>query len=426
MASAPDASLPDFSVGGKVWSTAKPIVVVLALAVNAAVYFAISSRSTTIALIHVLHLPVVLGGIRFGPRGGALFGAASAAVAWLSAVEANAVTVDELALFALVTVIVGIVVGGSVRPLISSHQRSLARWWDTELGTPADLLNAPPALSDANVRKMVATRDFYPVFQPIYALDDGRMIAVEALTRFDSEPPLPPGQWFGRAAEMGLGTELETIAIEKAIESSESLRPHIILSVNVSATTLASELLLEVVTKAVRPLMLELTELEPIHDYIALREAVAKLRKSGALIAIDNVGASLTSLRHITRLTPDVIKLDSSLTNDINSDPLTRSLTQRLLRYGRSSGTLLVAEGIEEPEDLARWRERGVQAAQGYLLGRPGPLTFVDVFDFPAPRVGLLLRTARKAAATSKDVGSGDAGLSSSQLDEPTSWGHDR
>ncbi|MEX0756709.1 MAG: EAL domain-containing protein, partial [Acidimicrobiia bacterium] len=342
------------------------------------------------------------------------------------AVEANAVTVDELALFTVVVVIVGIVVGGSVRSLISSHQRSLARWWDTELGTPADLLNAPPTLSDANVRRMVATRDFYPVFQPIYALDDGRMIAVEALTRFDSEPPLPPSQWFGRAAELGMGTQLETIAIEKAIESSKNLRPHIILSVNVSATTLASELLLDVVTKAAQPLMLELTELEPVHDYIALRQAIAKLRKSGALIAIDNVGASLTSLRHITRITPDVIKLDSSITNDIDSDPLMRSLTQRLLRYARSSRTLLVAEGIEEPEDLARWRERGVQAAQGYLLGRPGPLTFVEVFDFPAPRVGLLTRSSRKAAAKSGDVGRGDDGLSSSQLDEPTSWGHDR
>jgi len=56
------------------------------------------------------------------------------------------------------------------------------------------------------------------------------------------------------------------------------------------------------------------------------------------------------------------------------------------LRYGRDSGVLLIAGGIEEPEDLVLWQHRGVQAGQCYLLGRPGPLNFVDVLRFPTSK----------------------------------------
>lgn len=429
MATRSNDELGQVSFGGKFWGVAKPLVIMLLLLVVATVWVAVRWFGIPIDVAaQVLFIPVALAGVRFGPRGGVSVAVFSVVMLWLTAFTTGQTrSVAEpwlLVAMSVAILLVGFVVGESVRALIVSHQKALARWWDTELTAPQGLADAPPLISDDIVRQMVESRVFYSVFQPIYALDDGRLIAAEALTRFDSEPPLPPSEWFGRAAELGLGTELEIAAVARAIESSAALKPHIMLTVNVSATTMQASELVELIRPLQRRILLELTELEPVADYVALRAAIARLREAGALIAIDNVGASLTSLRHISRLSPDVIKLDAILTNDGRGDPLTRSLTHRLLRYGRDSGALLIAEGIEEAEDLARWRDVGVQGAQGYLLGRPGPLNFVEVFTFPTAKTGKQTKGSR-SRTNRGDVAPGDGGMSQSQLDDPMAWGSD-
>lgn len=432
MATTGDDEPGQVSFGGQFWRVAKPLVVILLLLVVAAVWGAVRLFGVPIGVAaQVLFLPVALAGVRFGPAGGGLVGVFSVGMLWFTAFTTGPRGVggdtSVLVVLSVFLLLVGLVVGESVRALIVSHQKALARWWDVELTAPKGLTDAPPLLSDDVVRQMVLSRGFYSVFQPIYALDDGRLIAAEALARFDSEPPLPPSEWFGRAAELGLGTALEIAAVQRAVESAAALKPHVMLTVNVSTTTMQAPELVDIIRPLKRRVLLELTELEPVSDYVALRGAIVRLREAGALIAIDNVGASLTSLRHISRLAPDVIKLDAILTNDGRGDPLTRSLIHRLLRYGRDSGALLIAGGIEEPEDLARWRDVGVQAAQGYLLGRPGPLSFVDVFTFPTSKAKNE-KNATKSSARKKSnaILREDDGLSQSQLDDPVSWRRDQ
>ncbi|MFP5377885.1 MAG: EAL domain-containing protein, partial [Acidimicrobiia bacterium] len=80
------------------------------------------------------------------------------------------------------------------------------------------------------------------------------------------------------------------------------------------------------------------------------------------------------SFRHILRLRPDVIKLDMTLTRDIDSDRSRRALACALIGFARETGSTIVAEGVETPAELSTLRRLGVGAAQGYHLGRPGPL----------------------------------------------------
>ena len=120
-------------------------------------------------------------------------------------------------------------------------------------------------------------------------------------------------------------------------------------------------------------LALELTEHAPVEDYGALEAALAGLRSRGVQLMIDDAGAGFASLRHVLGLHPDVIKLDLSLTRDIDSDPVRRALAASLVAFAREVGATMVAEGIETRAELEAVRALGVTHAQGYYIARPDP-----------------------------------------------------
>ena len=121
-------------------------------------------------------------------------------------------------------------------------------------------------------------------------------------------------------------------------------------------------------------LVAEITEHAPIDDYARLGEAVGKLRAHGMRLAIDDAGAGYSSLRNILELRPDMIKLDSSLVRDIDSDRSKQALASGLISFAAEIGSGIVAEGIESEPELERLVTLGVEHGQGYLLGRPAPL----------------------------------------------------
>jgi len=162
----------------------------------------------------------------------------------------------------------------------------------------------------AEIERIIAERSFAPTFQPIVRLADGEPIAYEALTRFADGSP--PERRFADAEAIGLGIELETATLRAAAESAEDLPPDALLSVNVSpAFVVGHGSVTELVARASRPIVLEITEREPIEDYGAFREAVEGLDVACDW-AVDDAGAGYASLRHIIELRPRYVKLDRS------------------------------------------------------------------------------------------------------------------
>ena len=212
------------------------------------------------------------------------------------------------------------------------------------------------------------------VFQPIVELAGGGVVAVEALSRFNSEPRRSPDAWFAEAAALGLGVELELLAIRCALAHLDELPARARLSLNASPATLCTPELLEALAAAPGGrLAIEITEHAPVEDYTALGAALGKLRARGVQLMIDDAGAGFSSFKHILDLHPDVIKLDLSLTRDIDSDPLRRALAASLVAFAGEIGATLVAEGIETRGELETLRALGVTQGQGYLLASPGP-----------------------------------------------------
>jgi EAL domain-containing protein (putative c-di-GMP-specific phosphodiesterase class I) len=224
------------------------------------------------------------------------------------------------------------------------------------------------------LRRVLSGESLNIVFQPIVELAGGRVVAVEALSRFTAEPPRSPAAWFADAAALGLGVELELLAIRSALAQIDNLPAGVRLSLNASPATLCTPELVDVLASTPgERLAIEVTEHAPVEDYAALRAVLSSQRARGAQLMVDDAGAGFSSFRHILDLNPDVIKVDLSLTRDIDTDPLRRTLAASLLAFAHEIGATIVAEGIETQAELAALRALGVTYGQGYLLYRPGP-----------------------------------------------------
>lgn len=213
------------------------------------------------------------------------------------------------------------------------------------------------------------------VYQPIYSLAKDEIAGAEALSRFDSGPPRAPDVWFNAAHDAGVGLELELRAIEHALVALDRMPAPLTLSLNASPELLISGLLTPVLHDVdVGRVALEITEHAAVPDYDALRRALEPFRARGALLSIDDAGAGFASMRHILNLKPDVIKLDMSLTRDIDSDASKRALAKGLIAFAHEIGSSIIAEGVETESELASLRAIGVDKVQGYHLSKPKTL----------------------------------------------------
>ena len=143
--------------------------------------------------------------------------------------------------------------------------------------------------------------------------------------------------------------ELELAAIARALGGTAAPRASTLpLAQRLAHDAASGPGLEDIVSRASRPrIVLELTEHAAISSYEALAVALAPLRADGVRLAVDDAGAGFASLRHILKLAPDLIKIDQSLTKDIEHDPRVRALAAAIITFARETGVAVVAEGVE-------------------------------------------------------------------------------
>ena len=210
--------------------------------------------------------------------------------------------------------------------------------------------------------------------QPIHSLASGLPAGVECLARFPDAGERGPDAWFNEAADVGLGLELEMLAVRAALDTLAHLPPGFYASINASPETILAGALDAVVAGADRTrLVIEVTEHQQVADFPRLCAKLAEL-SAHARIAIDDVGAGYSGLRHIVDPAPDLLKLDMSLTRDVDRDPARRALTGALVGLAREIGCKLVAEGVETATERAVLADLGVDYGQGWHFARPMPV----------------------------------------------------
>jgi EAL domain-containing protein (putative c-di-GMP-specific phosphodiesterase class I) len=239
----------------------------------------------------------------------------------------------------------------------------------------------------ARMQRMIDGHGLDVAFQPIVDLASGRVVGAEALARFTDADgqAIPTERCFLDAHAVDAGVELELAVIKRALECHQTRLPAgRYLALNVSPAVLEQEELAFAIARhdgAERPLVIEITEHQPVEDYVALSAQLDRLRSLGVRVAVDDVGSGFASFRHVTRVNPDILKLDRTLVCGIDDDPVRQSLASAIVAFAADVGATVVSEGIESESELFCLKGLAVGCGQGFYLARPN-LGTVDA-EFP-------------------------------------------
>jgi diguanylate cyclase (GGDEF)-like protein len=269
------------------------------------------------------------------------------------------------------------------------HGRTVVTVFDPERHG-ATAMQRPIAEVAAEVAKVAAVGALRAVFQPIFDLRSGQPRGFEALIR-----PQPgsgfadPSELFAAAEAVGRTVELDLACLQTSIAAFAGLALPGSLTLNLSPRTLESDdfsvhTLATLLTRHgidARRVVLELTEREAVEDMDRLIRAVDSCRAAGMRIAADDVGAGNAGLRLLAQVKFDIVKIDLSLVQGgavrATSEEVVRTIKDLADRWG----ALVIAEGVETPEQLEFVRSLDIRAGQGYLLGRPSETPGTEAID---------------------------------------------
>ena len=208
------------------------------------------------------------------------------------------------------------------------------------------------------------------VFQPIVDLGSGTIFGYEALARCTSPEIEHTTDLFRAAVRAGrigeLGRTLRAMAIKECPDAN--------LFFNVQPNEFEHGWLVrpdDAIFRHKRQVYLEITESVPISHFEQCHAVLSEVRRKGALLAIDDLGAGFSNLKYIADLAPDIVKLDREMIAGVDPGSRGARLLSSIVDLCREMGAKLVAEGVETKDELDTVSLAGADFGQGYFLARP-------------------------------------------------------
>jgi EAL domain-containing protein (putative c-di-GMP-specific phosphodiesterase class I) len=221
---------------------------------------------------------------------------------------------------------------------------------------------------------------FALAFQPVVNLSSNTTTSFEALIRWNTGdgPPVPPAAFVPLAERTGLVPHLDRWTLRAATEAAAAWEKPWSVAVNVSARTFGTAEVVAFVGDALAEtglppsrLIVEMTETALAADETRARHQVEALRALGVGVVLDDFGQGHASLAGLRRFPFSGLKLDRTLIDGIDRDPVAARIVGFAAELGAMIGASVVAEGVECAGELSAVREAGAGFAQGFYLGRP-------------------------------------------------------
>ncbi|WP_343349910.1 sensor domain-containing protein [Pseudomonas sediminis] len=240
-----------------------------------------------------------------------------------------------------------------------------------------------------DLRLALARGEFELHFQPQVDARDGKVVGAEALLRWQHPQlgPQSPAQFIQVLEESGLIVEVGGWVLAEACHFCSQLlvdglvdSERFSLCVNISPRQFRQHDFVERVAKSLRDsqlpnamLKLEITEgivIQNIDDTVG---KMLRLKKHGVSFAMDDFGTGYSSLTYLKRLPVDMLKIDQSFVRDATNDPNDAEIIRAIVAMARSLGLALIAEGVEQQDQLDFLQAQGCHLYQGYLFSKPLP-----------------------------------------------------
>ena len=245
----------------------------------------------------------------------------------------------------------------------------------------------------ADLAAAVTQRQLRLEYQPVADLRSGEILGVEALVRWDHPTLglLEPGEFIPLAEETGdieaIGCWVLSTASRQAARWRDSMAHchDLWVSINLSTLQLPSPRNLAAIENILRDpgaqadkVVLEVTETALASSVDGGITALNRLKGFGVRIAIDDFGTGYSSLSALAELPADILKIDRSFLSGSSSDAPSAAMLEGILGLARRLNLDAIAEGIEDPAQLALVRGLGCRLGQGYLLSRPVPAPLIE------------------------------------------------
>lgn len=237
---------------------------------------------------------------------------------------------------------------------------------------------------ESELRVALERDEFRLVYQPIFALDGGRLRGFEALLRWNhpARGLISPPRFIPLAEELGMINAIGRWALRQACNDTADLPTSLKVAVNLSPVQLRDPAIIEHVESAlsdfgVNPsrLELEITESALLSHSTETIGLLRRLHQLGLSIALDDFGTGYSSLSYLRSFPFDVIKIDQLFVSEMETRADCAAIVSSLVSLAGKLGMTTTAEGVETEAQLRLVRDAGCNSAQGYLLGRPQPIT---------------------------------------------------
>ena len=221
-------------------------------------------------------------------------------------------------------------------------------------------------------------------YQPIYHLETGAVVGLEALCRWNSPKlgEVQTDEFISVAEETGLITPLGIKVIQQVVDKILRWKDAGInvprVAINLSVRQIYSDETLAIIRHVItdnglpgEALGFEITESSLIDDPQRAQENIRAIKDLGATIAIDDFGTGYSSLAYLKKFSVDVLKIDRSFISDLANNADDQAIIETIIGMARNLGLSVVAEGVENKAQEDYLLQRGCHIAQGYLFPRP-------------------------------------------------------
>ena len=254
---------------------------------------------------------------------------------------------------------------------------------------------------ESSLRKALAHGELLLHYQPLLDLSTGRVHGVEALLRWEHPESgiVYPGEFMHLAEVTSLILPIGVWTLRTACAQvkrwQEEGHPHLCVAVNLSARQFQQPEVVDHVKRALREtglsarsLDLEITESHAMQNAEATIHTLRELKALGVRISIDDFGIGYSSLSYLKRLPIDTLKIDQSFVRDITSDPDDAAIATAIIALAHTLKLRVVAEGVENQQQLEFLSTRQCDRMQGFLFSHPLPAAACGEFLARARRLG--------------------------------------
>ena len=249
----------------------------------------------------------------------------------------------------------------------------------------------------AEIKKSLEAGEFIPYYQPIVDISTGKLRGAEVLVRWRKADGtlVLPGAFIPLMESSDLIHDLTRNLMRKVcVEAGPAIgrRPDLKISFNFAGKLFGQPTIVKDVRNIFSnspikfaQVVLEVTERDPIENFTETRQIIAALQGLGVRIAIDDVGTGHSGLSYMLKLGVDIIKIDKMFVDAIGTDRNSTTIVETLVDLARNMRMDVVAEGVENFEQVMHLRALGVRSAQGYVFAPPLPgsafLKLVEAID---------------------------------------------